>query len=1057
MKNNKVVLGLLIFIMFFTTMFAVNVDAAADKELFDTVEKQVYEYGNSIAIPQSDEEMLEDLLMYSWLHPGEHYVTGEGDYLTAALFNSNLLREILSHGIANSIRVMEQLGVDYLYCAGGPSWYSYGCSYSIGAYLEEAEKLQVADKIVTVASAKTNHGSSRFDAVLNGNDKALLLTVGSSKLRFSVEKSEVKEDKIIYDVNVKVSDDFNFNGTYDKATAQGYNTFLEKFLTAVGKNALNEYTWESKVSFQIEAPYDCDHTQGVYQWTLDPDSKLMSSASGENFIVNEATKRTYTTSSSEKIYYELDKPVKLYHDRPWVIEYSGKKIGTFHLGTQAKTAIKIPYFYHGNSTVTAFIQHEKLALTEEEEKELEKDPEAEVARSQNHYYGLSTSGVYKKYYSKYEIIHRLENVVNEDGTNMIYMTISYVNKNGKTKVLMDRKPLDGYSYKLNTEPRTEFESGCEWISGKDFIINYIGNKDSGLKANTFELTVWTNGKDGENVSSYEEKYITGNCQEPSRLADVCADCHHEIVKHSEPGTHIYGSYKNNNNATCTKDATKTATCKYCGVKKTVSIKGTALGHQPKKIRDCSATCVLSGFIGGEVCERCDAVLVENTIIPAKGHDLEEWVATKKPSCVKEGLERRDCKRCNYYEERVAGMTEHVWEDNYTVDKPATYEEEGLMTIRCADCNKENGSAIIPKLGSASCESIFSYTGKQSVPTLKIVDVDGKALVEGTDYKYVVRNIKNAIVREPKAVGDYVVHITYIGKYSGEDRLNYSIVPAAPKNVKVKLTAHDDVKVSWSKAEPAVGYMVYYKTAAAKTYKLYGTTTGTSVTIKNLSDSTTYNIKVVSYSSSNGKKVESKSSDVVKIKTLSNLASPKSVTLKLTAHDDIKVSWKKVTNAKGYYVYYKKDTAKTYASYKVTTKTSITLKDLADNTKYDIKIVPYGVSGSTKVKSDKYTEKSISTLKNLKAPQNLKLKAAGKTVLKATWSKSANAKGYYVYYKVTGTDTYKLYKTTTETSISIKGLKKNTKYTVKVVPYGVSSSVKVKSDNYSIKALKTLNK
>ncbi|MBE6685909.1 MAG: hypothetical protein E7591_01605 [Ruminococcaceae bacterium] len=42
--------------------------------------------------------------------------------------------------------------------------------------------------------------------------------------------------------------------------------------------------------------------------------------------------------------------------------------------------------------------------------------------------------------------------------------------------------------------------------------------------------------------------------------------------------HNYGEYTNNNDATCEKDATQTATCKDCGYKNTVTVKDTALGH-----------------------------------------------------------------------------------------------------------------------------------------------------------------------------------------------------------------------------------------------------------------------------------------------------------------------------------------------------------------------------------------------------------------------------------------------------------------------------------------------
>ena len=1043
MRARRLLLLFFVTVMILTAMSGSTVQAASKEEMTEIVESEINKYAKSIAQSNSNEQTLIDMLYFSMLHGGEHYNANEKQALTATLFNSNLLKYSLRKAIVNSIMDMNTLGLEEIYAMGELSWYDG--SYYSNIYSFTGPSRKEEGKVRTVGGGNLKTG-------VNNHDRSLVLVVGGSRINTYIRKVEVKSETIVYDISVKVYDDFDFNATYDNMKR---DTSVAKLLTGIGKASLNEYTWEANGSFQVELPYTCDHMQGNYQWILDYDTKSMISTVGNDFTVNSATTIEYENSAGKMVYYySLEEPVKLYHKEPWVIEYTGNRIASLYLVPFESSSSNQMYFAQ-SAYISSFIKYIPENLTEQEKELLAKDPDAKVVRATYHYNGMDNTELIKKYYSQYDLTYRMENKIASDGTNTVYLSIWATSKKGETQQLLEATPLNLYAKRTNTDTkRSDFAEGEVWSSGQDWVIGHIGYKNASVSAQRLQLTIWTNGENTRNTSSYEEIQTTGTCVTPSITADMCMDCNHKIIKHSEMGDHSFGSYKSNNDATCTKDATKTATCKYCGLKKTVTIKNSALGHIPQKVRDCSATCILSGFIGGQVCTRCDEVVVPNTIIPAKGHDFGEWTVTKKPSCTKEGLERRDCKVCNYYEERVAAMTEHVWKDDYTVDKPATYEEEGSMTIRCSICHTENGHAVISKLGKISCDTIFAYTGKQSVPTLTVKDINGDDLVEGTDYKYVIRNTKNAIVREPKAIGNYVVHITYMGKYSGEDRLNYSIVPATVRDVKVKLTAHDDVQVSWSKADLAEGYLIYYKTASAKKYTLYGSTAETGVTIKNLADNTTYNFKVVSYATSNGVKVEGKSSSVVKNKTLKDLVKPKSVTLKLTAHDDIKVSWKKVQNAEGYYVYYKKATATKYTSYKVTTKTSITLKNLADNTKYDIKIVPYGVSNGNKVKSDRFTEKSIKTLRNLKAPQKMELKATGKTGLKVTWNKSLNAKGYYVYYKITGTDSYKFYKTTKMTSLTISGLKKNTKYTVKVVPYGISDDLKVQSDNYSVKSLKT---
>ena len=279
--------------------------------------------------------------------------------------------------------------------------------------------------------------------------------------------------------------------------------------------------------------------------------------------------------------------------------------------------------------------------------------------------------------------------------------------------------------------------------------------------------------------------------------------------------------------------------------------------------------------------------------------------------------------------------------------------------------------------------------------------------------------------------------------------------AAP-TVTVALTAHDDVKVSWKSVSYAEGYYVYYKTSSESSYSSYKITTGTSITIKDLDDNAKYTFKVIPYGLSGSTKIKSDNYTTKTISTLRNLKAP-TVTVKLTGHDDVKVSWKAVSYAEGYYVYYKKASASSYKSYKTTTGTSVTIKGLSANTSYNFKVVPYGLSGSTKIKSDNSTTKTIKTLRDLAKPSKLTLTASSKTKIKASWSKVSYAEGYYVYYKKSSASSYKLYKTTTGTSITISGLTKNTKYTIKIVPYGISNSSKVLSDNYITKSVTTKKK
>ncbi|MBQ6701099.1 MAG: dockerin type I repeat-containing protein, partial [Oscillospiraceae bacterium] len=64
--------------------------------------------------------------------------------------------------------------------------------------------------------------------------------------------SQIFNDKIVYDVNVTFMDVFNFDT--DNSTA------LENLLGFIGLLLFNPFEWESKFSFQIEVPNDCEHS-----------------------------------------------------------------------------------------------------------------------------------------------------------------------------------------------------------------------------------------------------------------------------------------------------------------------------------------------------------------------------------------------------------------------------------------------------------------------------------------------------------------------------------------------------------------------------------------------------------------------------------------------------------------------------------------------------------------------------------------------------------------------------------------------------------------------------
>lgn len=92
---------------------------------------------------------------------------------------------------------------------------------------------------------------------------------------------------------------------------------------------------------------------------------------------------------------------------------------------------------------------------------------------------------------------------------------------------------------------------------------------------------------------------TATCKEKA-VCTICGDPYGDFAKHS------YTEYKSNNDATCEKDGTKTATCAYgCGTTDTAADVGSAKGHDFKTYTsDKNATCKADGTKTAK-CENCD--------------------------------------------------------------------------------------------------------------------------------------------------------------------------------------------------------------------------------------------------------------------------------------------------------------------------------------------------------------------------------------------------------------------------------------------------------------------
>ncbi len=187
-------------------------------------------------------------------------------------------------------------------------------------------------------------------------------------------------------------------------------------------------------------------TLNDYRW--EPANGTMTSVTVNGNIDNPAKLQSGSVGSDGKLsssYFELDQAVKLLHDKPWSIQW--KSTGTWKDSTNgamlfaASNVTNAPFgayiYRRGGSDLIAF---------------------GERNGSSHNNYGISLAdhGID----GSAEHVYRLTNRINADGSNMVYLYVDGV----------ELGAMNNYYVGGNAQGTTS-----NWISGKDFTFNYMGN------------------------------------------------------------------------------------------------------------------------------------------------------------------------------------------------------------------------------------------------------------------------------------------------------------------------------------------------------------------------------------------------------------------------------------------------------------------------------------------------------------------------------------------------------------------------------------------------------
>ncbi len=697
--------------------------AAATKdedEIHKVITELITKYAKKVYRADAAEDAFIDFANHGLYGKGKTIYAKESDPLIAALFNSEVMKIALIEGFTATLRNMRTLHNDAIYVYGGPRWHSYRYGIAYTGYSGEVK--DVRGYMAPFVRMGELQGGEDYTGPVNSNDEMMELIVGDLDASFLVKAIDIQQDTITYELKLMVQDRFNFE-VKDNSDWQdsGFNTDKDDAMNKLGLlltlMGVDEFQWLFNKTFTVTLSNPCDHApDNIYRWTKNAGEYVLVSDSTGEYTKNPASTVKYTDRNTGNTinYFALENPVYLYHDAPWVLEYDVDQLPTFTMTPLSYIFTYRPFFsFHGGSKVWC----RKINYTD-----LGGDNYSNTTNTQ-HYVGMDIAqqpGIYQQH--AYTV--RLENRVNADGSNMVYLTM-YDHTFGR--LVVDEVPMTHHrEVPKGAETATIYDTPSNFISGMDFVINYIGNTNESAPDGAMELRIWENGTESAAVQ------IAPTCTEQGGMAHTCRDCGYSYITDATPAKgHSYGEYTYNNDAACTADGTKTRKCTACGVKDTVTAPDTAVGHSYKtavteptydkqgyttytctlcgdsyvddytdvKQHSYTAvvtapTCTEQGFTTYTCTECGDEYVDDYTELAAHTPVIDPAV---NPTCVEKGkTEGSHCGVCGLVLKKqalISTVDTHRMEES--IVKLPTYEEAGEVLYTCTDCGKTSSVAVPP--------------------------------------------------------------------------------------------------------------------------------------------------------------------------------------------------------------------------------------------------------------------------------------------------------------------------------------------------------------------------
>ena len=747
------VLALLISLVMILSLIPTS-EVKAEESLQAAVARQVTAYASSISQKDAANAAATAMLTNAAFR-GKNLTMDEENVMTAMIFNSCLFQEQLIHSCAAAAELMQQLRTDTLRGAGGIHWYSSSPSYGIHAFVDGLNQ-----SVETLADSVSLHEDpNNLLQQYNSNDNMLVMLCGTAEVEYRFKRLQTTVENIQYEVSITISDVFNFDADYN----ENYNRDFEKILSMFGQLSFKSFSWECQATFCFEVPYTCDHTLNSYQWIVGENNQSLISCNSDSFRENETYQYTYSKTKPNGTvetlyYYSLQETVSLFHDKPWVLTFDTQGVVSFMLSAVRDGRTALPTLHQFNSEYTWIGYRNRWRLTDSEKEALNT---TSTWYWEEHYRGAYLSDKFPYAYT-HTYTYRLENVIANDGENMIYLSI-YDHDSSET--ILDSIPMDHHYSRDSLQQIWGLEESEDpWLSGVDCFINFIGNESVQIKGNLQKIAVYENGTNHGPVSAfttavvapsctsqgytlhtcikcgysyktdytdkfehnYREKIVAPTCTAEGYTEYSCQDCSHAYQTNIvEKLPHSVTEYTSNQDATCTHNGTKTGKCSGCGEKFTITEVGTMLPHTWAEVT-CTKpqTCIICGATEGT----------------ALGHAL--WYAIgKAPTCTEVGWDAYEkCNRCKYSTFRQIPALGHDFRNHH-----------------CIHCGQWDGETLLGDVNEdgaidttdAYCIVLY-YNEVMDLTEAQIAaaDVNGDGEVDTTDAYYIVMLYQEKIDRLP---------------------------------------------------------------------------------------------------------------------------------------------------------------------------------------------------------------------------------------------------------------------------------------------------------------------